>query len=934
MVQSSHSMPMLRVGHRSGSMGMTSGKDRRPMPRLPTPAQSPVAPIPELRGWELPSMERDSMTPKRRDPMMISVGDLKRVLRRQKSDIHSDVLLAQVVSPKSKLDPLLRKKERQEKRHRDADRDRGLNRGERQRLPNTVAVEEPEAVQRTPATPLKLPPTPQPNPRDRALNLARRMSGARADEMDVSSPVAHSVTGPPGKEGMNCDLPEPSKWRRGALIPSVDDCLDRLYTELVPAEDVTRMRVMFSRFAKSGFELSKDDLPEVLRHLHFFLVAADKCHQIAKETTSFDVMDFNDFQDFYERFASYERQALQMKLKRWRPVPPSKFAPPPTEHEKEMQALQHLRSLLRSFGVVCTHSTLVDIRDTAGLKQSQCDNVTALTRFLAAFRASEGFTVNEAELLLKSFEECESDLVNLGPEGRMIKVSELAKGLLNFGGLYCVDHLHALMAQLEGVFKERGHGICIFEFLVHARVLRQMELKEVADHFAALDLDKDGFIRGSDLQALMQPLGFTLLGKELQELQAAKSIVAETKLDFDGALGFVAHVRQRHGFTDAETQECMTTFERFSLGSGEMPTLQVMELLQWMGFKNRVEDVRKMVQQVDFNANGTMDRTEYLRLMRLQKESKLASYRKVYQAMSLGKSALTAELFAQALADVQLHAPPRILDDIFGKLQAEASVSAGLSWETWVAVAEHTRKLIPVENRKQATFSDLELEQLRMAFNLQGFSSGYVSMGELLWMLSDSGMPVNKASGRRDLYVSLDKARKVALESGVPPEDVGRPGSPRVRFYPVVHLVRAFLRNQEQKTYEREEAVMRAVRFSSAEIQELRTLFEKEGKEAQRELWGDEEEATKRSLGSVVRMLCQEARVPINRVILFTSRIGARIKISQKEELYTKIREISAFDPGDVQRGIDFPSFLQLMQWMVDCNFGDINSAAERALNR
>ena len=60
----------------------------------------------------------------------------------------------QVVSPKSKLDPLLRKKERQEKRHRDADRDRGapswspalnrlqlknrcvcrgLNRGERQR---------------------------------------------------------------------------------------------------------------------------------------------------------------------------------------------------------------------------------------------------------------------------------------------------------------------------------------------------------------------------------------------------------------------------------------------------------------------------------------------------------------------------------------------------------------------------------------------------------------------------------------------------------------------------------------------------------------------------------------------------------------------------------------------------------------------------------
>ena len=34
------------------------------------------------------------------------------------------------------------------------------------------------------------------------------------------------------------------------------------------------------------------------------------------------------------------------------------------------------------------------------------------------------------------------DLVNLGPEGRIIKVSELSKGLLNFGGLYCALTIH------------------------------------------------------------------------------------------------------------------------------------------------------------------------------------------------------------------------------------------------------------------------------------------------------------------------------------------------------------------------------------------------------------------------------------------------------------------------------------------------------------
>jgi len=572
----------------------------------------------------------------------------------------------------------------------------------------------------------------------------------------------------------------------------------------------------------------------------------------------------------------------------------------------------------------------------AGLKNNGCDTSGAMTRFLATYRASEGFTMSELEQLQKAFAECESDVVNLGPEGRLIKSSSLAVGLLNFGGLYCVDHLNKLMAQLEPVFAERSHGVCLYEFLVYARSLRFMELDEVSEHFTSLDLDKDGFIRGSDLQALMGPLGFTLLGKELHELQAARSITPQTKLDFDAALDFIVYVRERHGFTEAETNECLSTFERFSNGSGEMPTLQVMELLQWVGFKNRVETVRKMVQQVDFNGNGTMDSTEYLRLMRLQKETKLATYWKVFQSQNLEKTALTPELFAQALAEAQLAPPPRILDDVFAKLLAETHVSSGISWETFVAVAEHTRKLIPVENRKQATFNDDELQQLRAAFMLQSAPKGHVSMGELLWMLSESGMPVNKASGRRDLYTSLDKARKVALESGVPFEEVGHPGSPRVRFYPVVHLARAFLRNQEQKTYEREESAMRAVRFSAAEVQELRALFEKEAKEAQKELWGDGSgPGTEPSLGSVIRLLSQDARVPVNRVILFAARTGARIKVSQKEELYTKIREISAFDAGDVQRGIDFPSFLQLMQWMVDCNFGGINSAAaERALNR
>jgi len=856
--------------------------------------------------------------------------------------IHSDLLLAQVVSPKTKL-PLwpTRPVESRSTGHLPA-----LKEEEMKRTSSHPSKLPSAQTQPSLSSQLALPdvgPTVAPGASVGSVASSVEASGSvsepvllmgpqgrrqsKSERQETKQPQSNK---PVGKEGPTCDLPEPIKWRAGPLVPSVDDCLDRYYADLVSAEDVQRMRVIFSRYSNANFEITKEDLPEVLGRLNFFLVSAEKCNQIAKESTQFEALDFNDFQDFYERYALYERHNLHARLKRWRPNPYAR--------EDADFAQQNIRTLLRPFSVVCTESTIDDIREVAGLKRHDCDHAIALIRFLAGYRSCEGFTVSELEKLTEAFHHCESDVVNLGPEGRLIRSTELAKGLLRFGGLYCIDHLQSLIASQSRQFEEKTHGICFFEFLVNARQLRQMELSEVSGYFNSLDTDKDGFIWGQDLQNLCKPLGFSLLTSELNELKEKKGFTNDSRLSFDAAYDFVFFVRQRNGFTQVETQEFLKTFEHFCKSNNEMPTLQVMELLSWQGFKNRVEDVWKMVQQVDFNENGTMDATEYLRLMRLQKEVKLAVYRKVYQRRELATKALTKDLLKDAFFDADLQAPPRLVEDAFLRcVSQQGQVSSGISWDMWVSAAEQIRKLIPVENRKQATFTDTELAQLRTAFDLQSEGPGYVSKGQLLWMLADSGMPVNKASGRRDLYLSLDRARRKALDAGVAEEEVGQIGSPRIRFFPVVHLARAFLKNLHQKVLEREEAAMRAVRFSSTEVMELRSLFEREAQECIKEDQLNDkegEETHKRSLGTVIRLLGQEARVPISKVILMTARIGARIKISQKEELYFKIRELCVLDPGETHRGIDFPCFLQLMQWMVDTNFGDINSAAERSMQR
>ncbi|CAK9051732.1 unnamed protein product [Durusdinium trenchii] len=834
---------------------------RSPMPHLAmrqTTGSWKPAQGREKSRWQLPQAVRGvhsgaELFPEKsslvqRSMLGTSTGDFKRRKPRTKAAaIHN--VLAQVASSKTKLPHWPRPVE---------SRSAGT-------LPRAVKEED---MRRTPSHPVKLPSTSMPSPMA-SMAPSQPWQPSQpppqpAAQQELTEPVKESAepvpgangrqggkpentetpqaslaqTTPVGKEGSNCDLPEPIKWRAGSLVPSVADCLDRYYADLVPAEDVQRMRVIFSRFANSNFEVAKEDLPEMLRRLCFFLVSGDQCNQIAKEATNFEALDFNDFQDFYERYAQYERRMMHVRLKRWRPNPSAR--------EDADFPLQNIRTLLRSFSVVCTADAFNSIREVAGLKRHDCDHSIALIRFLAGYRSCEGFTVTELQRLTQAFHHCESDVVNLGPEGRLIRPSELARGLLHFGGLYCIDHLQALIDSQSHHFQEKTHGICFFEFLVNARLLRQMELSEVAGYFQNLDTDKDGYIWGQDLQDLCKPLGFSLLTAELNELQGDQGISADSQLSLDDAFNFIMHVREKNGFTAGERQEFLKTFDHFCKANREMPTLQVMELLDWQGFKNRVEDVRKMVQQVDFNENGTMDETEYLRLMRLQKEIKLSVYRKVYEQQELASKALTKEALSEALDEADLHVPPRLVEDTFLKCVAEqGQVSAGITWDTWVKAAEQSRKLIPVENRKQASFTDAELQQLRTAFDLQS-SDGCVSKGQLLWMLADSGMPVNKASGRRDLYLSLDRARRKALEAGVAEEEVGRPRSPNIRFFPVVHLARAFLKNTQQKVLEREEAAMRAVRFSSAEVIELRSLFESEAQECVKEDLQERLEATER----------------------------------------------------------------------------------------
>eukprot|EP00435_Cladocopium_sp_Y103_P074648 s963_g50.t1 len=412
-----------------------------------------------------------------------------------------------------------------------------------------------------------------------------------------------------------------------------------------------------------------------------------------------------------------------------------------------------------------------------------------------------GFLV-ETKLPLDARSEIKFSGLCFKEEGeKHIKASQLGPGLLKFGGLYCAEHLRELVDKMEESLEgDKIIPVQFYEFLVCCRRLKDMMLTAAAEEFDSLDADEDGLIEGEELREFCKPLGFTLSSAEWEELLEEQGVSVDDDIDFQAAWTFLQGVQAKNGFTQEEQDELIEAFNRFSDSTGELQNLKVQDLLKWIGFQTSVEDVQSMVRRLDFNANKTMDMHEFLRLMRLQRETTLAAYTAAYARNRLYARNAASSSEVNRVLEIAGHQPNVLILNQALKLVKDSGdydeEQPSLSFEGFLKVADYCRKTIPKENRKFAHFSLQEIEQLRNSFNSQDADKkGWISMGSFLWLLNDTDMQVNTVNGRARTYEQLQRAREAALEASVPMSEVGSASSGQVRFLPVVHFVYESVKN-------------------------------------------------------------------------------------------------------------------------------------------
>jgi len=475
-------------------------------------------------------------------------------------------------------------------------------------------------------------------------------------------------------------------------------------------------------------------------------------------------------------------------------------------------------------------------------------------------------------------------------------------------------------------------GMTFPEVLTWARRLRYKEFDKYRDVFDAYDVDTTGSIDLDEMQQVCVDLGITLTRAAMDEI-SMKARVQEamghgkefkphsrnaTTLDYDEFVNVMQAFQDADGFTAAEQEHFKVIFDRFDLDkSGELDTIELVNVLQYMGHKTKLYVVQSLVEKVDFDGNGILSFREFTRLMRMHREEELKPV-KLACTLCSGevnplKATITVAGARKSLLNLEFNHEELDQLETTGALDRET-----LSFDEFVALVDSAREVRTVELRRRAGFCDADIETYRRLFKQnERDRRGLLDLRGLNNMLEEIGFSTDfrTKEEQQDFAEVIEHARGEAVARGDK-----EPGSGKeVSFWVVVQLLRSLNQQNDRATLNKITSAAEDSRFNSAEVAQFRevfvTWFEKDAHT-------DEDHDTEAEQPEV----CDDAKT-ITRASLrrLLRSLGVRMDNELRVQLDDKATEVHG--KGDEDK-VDFPDFLRIMRWMMDINFGDISGAA------
>mmetsp|Transcript_42848 Transcript_42848/g.100076 ORF Transcript_42848/g.100076 Transcript_42848/m.100076 type:complete len:1061 (-) Transcript_42848:117-3299(-) len=756
-------------------------------------------------------------------------------------------------------------------------------------------------------------------------------------------PAAEDATGstapspksrrPVSKQGKKLTQQFSTKWktlgRDDAFygLPNLQDRLEQIQNtyfgkaDMMDEATVQRMRMVFNRFRNStGNEILQDDLPHAMEFLGYVVTSEEELNQVAGQVTSFKEMDFNEFLEFVEKYSRAQFDLYQVVFDRF-----------DCDGSGEIE-ISELRKLLLSIGIVVVRQMIEEALEVVDDDGNGQLNFEEFIYFLTVYQHTEGFTKEEVKRMWDIYSGFVAESVKL-KRGQQLQIDDLKDALVAVFGLHSESHAvriaHKLCNNANGQKRQFGanEGLSFHEFLIFARGLRIAEQAEYKRHFKRFDQDSSGNISATELRDVLQALGYRPMRQVIGEVLEEVDFEHDAELDFEEFFHFMLLFKQRDGFSQKELTEYADVFRKFDRDeSDNINVHELGDMLRFLGFSVGTDHLYILLAQVDVNRNGTLDCNEFLRLMRLHRETELKRLHDIFVHRGVAQETLEASSVPTAVQDYVGRDVP--LNTLLTDLPSEP-----VDFEDFVTLADKARMTKVISERRMAGFSPAEISQLEEMFkHYDKDESGDIDSFEVQELLNDFGLPCRTIAERQAALDQLEEAKQLAAEAGVK-SPKGKINS-MITFWELVQLVRLVKTSRAKAKEEESRTLLEAISFSKQEIDDFRSVFLNwakygglnpavdEGTLGQR-VSLQETAAKKKETEDLDE---EEPGLTHSMFQRLLRSLELQINQQAKQAMEEKLSRVQLTDKHE----LSFVGFLQMMRWMLDSNFAGINTNAQK----
>lgn len=150
------------------------------------------------------------------------------------------------------------------------------------------------------------------------------------------------------------------------------------------------------------------------------------------------------------------------------------------------------------------------------------------------------------------------------------------------------------------------------------------------ESFLKCDNDNSGSVEVGELKDLLKACGIEPMNHVLDEVLREVDTDGTGSLEFQEFERLMELIRFREGFSAHEFDDFMALFRKFDRdGSGEIDTLELQSILNWLGYQFDKQRTINIVTEVDANGSGTINDREFVVCMRKVREQEIDLIRDV-----------------------------------------------------------------------------------------------------------------------------------------------------------------------------------------------------------------------------------------------------------------------------------------------------------------